>query len=56
MSENEHHHDYANQTTMEGHTAIPDTEQIQRIIQELWEVVEQNITNTSTEEYAQKPA
>jgi hypothetical protein len=39
---------------VEGHAAVPDTEKIQRIGHKLREIVEQNITNTSTEEDAEE--
>lgn len=52
--EDNHHHDNANQASVEGHAAVPDTEKIQRIGHKLREIVEQNITNTSTEEDAEE--
>ena len=44
----------ANQAAVEGHAAVPYTEKIQRIGHKLREIVEQNITNTSTEEDAEE--
>ncbi len=39
---------------MEGHAAIPDAEQVERIGQEDREVIEQHIADTSTEENAEE--
>ena len=52
---NDHHEDDANQAAVERHAAVPDAEQIQRVLQENRQIIEQDIADTATEENAKEP-
>ncbi len=54
FGEDNHHHDHADQATVEGHSAVPDAEQIQRILQEGVEVVEHHVADAPAEEYPEE--
>ena len=50
FGENDHHQNHADQAAVEGHTAVPDAEQIERIVEEHRQVVEEDIAKTPAEE------
>ena len=54
FGKNHHHQDHPNQAAVEGHAAVPDAEQIERVIQEYREVIEQHISNSATQEHAEE--
>ena len=52
--EDNHHQDHADQAAVERHAAVPDAEQIQRIMQEGVEVVEHDVADAPAEEYPEE--